>query len=299
MCGALSRKAVSMQEHPILLWYLQSGKIFRNLPLTEGVGVSQKFYGEGNVRLVCKGISHTAEIYLDGRLLGKHYNAYTPFSLLARQIPSGEHELKIIVDNRFSENSALHIPNDYMTYGGINRGIVLEHLKKAYIEYLHVEVGKAGKNGWKVLLTTKVNGISDSAERYTLRLQADPLFTDEIAIDLEANESRIVQKEIYLENVSEWTPENPVLYKVRAILSDTEPMDDLIERFGFREIKVSGKYILLNGRPIRIKGFNRHEDHPLFGCAMPLQAIEQDIQIAMDLGANAIRTSHYPNDELF
>lgn len=82
------------------------------------------------MRLVCKGISHTAEIYLDGRLLGKHYNAYTPFSLLARQIPSGEHELKIIVDNRFSENSALHIPNDYMTYGGINRGIVLEHLKR-------------------------------------------------------------------------------------------------------------------------------------------------------------------------
>ncbi len=54
------------------------------------------------------------------------------------------------------------------------------------------------------------------------------------------------------------------MYKVRAILSDTEPMDDLIERFGFREIKVSGKYILLNGRPIRIKGFNRHEDHPMF-----------------------------------
>lgn len=85
-----------------------------------------------------------------------------------------------------------------MTYGGINRGIVLEHLKKAYIEYLHVEVGKAGKNGWKVLLTTKVNGISDSAERYTLRLQADPLFTDEIAIDLEANESRIVRKRFIL-----------------------------------------------------------------------------------------------------
>lgn len=47
---------------------------------------------------------------------------------------AGEHELKIIVDNRFSENSALHIPNDYMTYGGTNRGIVLEHLKKAYID---------------------------------------------------------------------------------------------------------------------------------------------------------------------
>ena len=104
-----------------------------------------------------------------------------------------------------------------MTYGGINRGIVLEHLKKAYIEYLHVEVGKAGKNGWKVLLTTKINGISDSSERYTLRLQADPLFTDEIAIDLETNESRIVQKEIYLENVSEWTPENPVLYGIQPV----------------------------------------------------------------------------------
>lgn len=63
--------------------------------------------------------------------------------------------MKIIVDNRFSENSALHIPNDYMTYGGINRGIVLEHLKKAYIEYLHVEVGKAGKTAGKFCLQRK------------------------------------------------------------------------------------------------------------------------------------------------
>ena len=55
----------------------------------------RKFYGEGNVRLVCKGISHTAEIYLDGRLLGKHYNAYTPFSLLARhvEVENSENEL--------------------------------------------------------------------------------------------------------------------------------------------------------------------------------------------------------------
>ena len=120
-----------MQEHPILLWYLQSGKIFRNLPLTEGVGVFAEFYGEGNVRLVCKGISpYSRDLLRWPPFLENTYNAYTPFSLLARQIPSGEHELKIIVDNRFSENSALHIPNDYMTYGGINRGIVLEHLKR-------------------------------------------------------------------------------------------------------------------------------------------------------------------------
>lgn len=260
---------------------------------------TRRFYGGGNLRFSCKGVSHTAEIYLDGQFLGQHYNAYTPFNFLAREIPYGEHELKIIADNRFSEESALHIPNDYMTYGGINRGIVLEHLQKAYIEYVHVETKRGPKKDWQVCLTAKICNLSDQPEKYKVRFTSDSLFTEETEIELDANGSQIVEREICLCNISIWTLEDPVLYTVQAILFNEEPMDDLIERFGFREIQIVGKQILLNGRAIRLKGFNRHEDHPMFGCAMPLQAIEQDIQIAIDLGANAIRTSHYPNDELF
>ena len=58
---------------------------------------------------------------------------------------------------------------------------------------------------------------------------------------------------------------------------DGKVIDDLIDRVGFREVKTQGKDILLNGKKLQIKGFCRHEDHPQFGCALPLSAIMQDL----------------------
>ena len=65
------------------------------------------------------------------------------------------------------------------------------------------------------------------------------------------------------------------------------------------EMEISGKDILLNGKKLRIRGLCRHEDHPQFGCALPYSAIAADLEIIRHLGANSVRTSHYPNDELF
>ena len=77
----------------------------------------------GNLRLVFKGISHTGMVYLDGSYIGRHYNAYTPFSLVIPGVDKGMHKLEVIVDNRWSEESRLHITNDYYTYGGITRSV--------------------------------------------------------------------------------------------------------------------------------------------------------------------------------
>ena len=75
--------------------------------------------------------------------------------------------------------------------------------------------------------------------------------------------------------------------------------DDLIDRVGFRTVTVEGKHILLNGRPLYVKGFNRHEDYATVGCAIPLQLMVQDMDLMEAAGANAVRTCHYPNDERF
>lgn len=97
-----------------------------------------------------------------------------------------------------------------------------------------------------------------------------------------------------------WSPESPVLYLITAVLRTADgAADDIIDRVGFREIRTEGKDILLNGRKLRIKGFCRHEDHPQFGCALPFSAMQHDLMLIKDLGANSIRTVHYPNDELF
>ena len=106
-------------------------------PAYRGVGrFAKHFSGSGTVRLVFQGVSHTADVYVDGVKAGTHYNAFTPFDVIVRDLPEGEHLLEVDADNRFSEASALHIPNDYMSYGGISRGVQLEYLEDAFCYFL-------------------------------------------------------------------------------------------------------------------------------------------------------------------
>ena len=74
------------------------------------------FVAKGNIRLEFKGVSHTATVFLDGKEIARHYNAYTSFQAIVKNLDEGVHTLTIRADNRFSEKSALHIPNDYMSY---------------------------------------------------------------------------------------------------------------------------------------------------------------------------------------
>ena len=109
-----------------------------------------------------------------------------------------------------------------------------------------------------------------------------------------------LQKDLEIDDVKPWSPENPQLYSVELqVTRGKEILDDIIDRFGFREICVEGQKILLNGKSLRIKGVCRHEDHPDYGCALPYQTIYNDLVLIQQMGANSIRTAHYPNDEIF
>lgn len=255
------------------------------------------FTGGGNVRLVFEGVSHTAKVYVDGEKVGGHYNAYTPFSILLEGLERGEHTLAVVADNRFSENSALHVPNDYMSYGGVSRPCAVEFLKGAFIDYIHV-TPCLHEGVWRAKFEVKVKNLSASC-RAEIKLSAAGKELTLIKDELPAGESLFIG-ELAFEAVKAWSPETPALYTVQAVLrTDGEAVDDLIERFGFREVKVEKDRILLNGEPLRIRGLCRHEDHPHFGCALPYEAMMHDLLIIKDLGANSVRTSHYPNDQRF
>ena len=265
-----------------------------------GVGVfSREIETEGAFRLVFKGVSHTARVCLDGREIGSHYNAYTPFAVAVTDVMAGRHLLEVYADNTFGEASALHIPNEYMSYGGISRGVLLEELTDTYIEYIHA-VPVMEKDGWKALISVKVKNWSAAGKACRLYLDLAGIASEAMELTLEAGGEKTVDFQLSAAEAEAWEIKNPKLYTVRATLSDENgAFDDQIDRMGFREIRTEGKDILLNGKKLRIRGFCRHEDHPMFGCALPYAAIQQDLETAMDLGANAIRTAHYPNDELF
>lgn len=267
-----------------------------------GEGIYRKtFQAQGNVRIECKGVSHTATVYLDGHEIGHHYNAYTPFSVVVSDLEPGRHMLEIKADNRFHKDSALHVPNDYMSYGGISRGVVVEELSDLYLEYVHVKTYRENEQ-WHVQVKAAVNvlkiGQNDEEDITIQGKIKDTAF--EWKLTDTAKKHYEFCTDLKIDGIEEWSPETPVLYQVELqMLREDEVIDDLIERFGFREICVQGKYILLNGKRLRIKGVCRHEDHPDYGCALPYQTIYNDLVLIRQMGANSIRTAHYPNDEIF
>lgn len=267
-----------------------------------GEGIYRKtFQAQGNVRIECKGVSHTATVYLDGYEIGHHYNAYTPFSVVVSDLEPGRHMLEIKADNRFHKDSALHVPNDYMSYGGISRGVVVEELSDLYLEYVHVKTYRENKQ-WHVQVKAAVNVLKirqNDEEDITIQGKIkDTAF--EWKLTDTAKKHYEFCTDLKIDGIEEWSPETPMLYQVELqMLREDEEIDDLIERFGFREICVQGKFILLNGKRLRIKGVCRHEDHPDYGCALPYQTIYNDLVLIRQMGANSIRTAHYPNDEIF
>ena len=112
------------EQHPDLLNYRGTGKYQKTIYVEK----------DTNLQLTFKGVSHTADIYLDGEILCCHYNAFTAFSGVKENIKKGNHELVVRVSNAFNEASALHVPNDYYTYGGITRGVEMEYLPNVYIK---------------------------------------------------------------------------------------------------------------------------------------------------------------------
>ena len=251
----------------------------------------------GNVRIECKGVSHTAKVYVDDMLIAEHYNAYTPFSAVVQGLKRGEHTLAIVADNRFSDKSALHVPNDYMSYGGVTRPVAVEEVADVYLERVHVTPCFDGTH-WRASVDATVVNLAEERP-VALRISIagkECVLSPQVLPEGES----VLRAEFALEDVQVWSPETPKLYTVRAVLNvGGKEVDDLFDRFGFREIKMEDKHILLNGEPLRIRGLCRHEDHPHFGCALPYEAMMHDVLLLKDLGANSVRTAHYPNDERF
>lgn len=252
----------------------------------------------GNIRLEFKGVSHTADVYFDGEKIAHHYNAFTPFSGVIKNVTSGEHEIKVEVDNSFGEHSALHIPNDYYTYGGITRPAALEYLPDIYIERIRFTPNLSGSK-WGAKTEIIMKNISGSARTVTVKTILAGTKT-ECEIEIPASTETTVTFEQDFDGIKPWFIGEPNLYELTAmLLADGEVIDDLIERVGFRVVEVRDTKIYLNGRPVYMKGFNRHEDYAVDGCAVSFQHMVQDMDLMQDANANAVRTCHYPNDERF
>ena len=101
-------------------------------------------------------------------------------------------------------------------------------------------------------------------------------------------------------NPDKWTAETPDLYTVMATLKDGDKTLEVIPiKTGFRKVEIKNAQLLINGRPILIKGVNRHEMDPKTAYVVSPERMLQDIKIMKEHNINAVRTSHYPDNNLW
>jgi beta-galactosidase/beta-glucuronidase len=99
-------------------------------------------------------------------------------------------------------------------------------------------------------------------------------------------------------NPAKWSDEQPNLYTLVLTLRDPDGVVVQVEkaRIGFRKVEIRNGQLLVNGRPIRVKGVNRHEHHPDTGHTISVESMIADIELMKQANINAVRTCHYPDD---
>ncbi len=130
--------------------------------------------------------------------------------------------------------------------------------------------------------------------------------TLEEKIDALSNDAESFVLSAPVDNPELWSHEYPNLYQIVVTLKEGDNVVDVRQsNFGFRKVEIvpyidgRGPFIMLNGVPVKFRGVNRHEFHPEYGHAVPVELIEEDIKLCKRNNITAIRNSHYPNCKAF
>ena len=231
--------------------------------------------------------NYEADVYLNGKKLGKHIGGYTPFAYeitgLARDTGNS---LVVRVNNVRHPEGVPTTNTDWWNYGGLTRDVMLVEEPPTFISNFLVRL----KPGTTNIIETRVQlDGPEKGSRVKIKLPSLGL-GGEMATDADG----VAHGEISGPNIALWAPENPVLYGVEI----SAGAEEIKDRVGFRTISTSDREILLNGKQVFLRGICIHEENPLRGGRAWSEA---DARLllgwAKDLGCNFVRLAHYPHNE--
>lgn len=234
-------------------------------------------------------VDYRAQVWLNGKKAGEHEGGFTPFALeVTDLLRAGENQVTVAVDSERSWDSVPPTVTDWETYGGIIRPIRLVETPGTYIDDAWVRLGKDGR----LRATVALNGTNAGARDVRLKIAAlgltmagrtgtDGTWTADAAVP------RALRR---------WSPESPTLYDVSIEAGD----DRFNDRIGFRTLEVRGTQILLNGKPVFLRGICLHEEelgtHPARAMT-PAAARALLSEVKQGLHGNFVRLAHYPHGE--
>ena len=271
---------------------LVPGVFDATLPLAgkRGLGVYRLTFNldrDGRHLLRCGGFLLAAAIFIDGKKIGSTDlpYSYVDFEFTASR---GRHEIIVVADNRFEATPLWRPDYDFYAYGGILRGLTVHAIPEMAIERcVVIPLDLEGH----VRMTLRFDRAVPDGD-LDISYAFDEGEVVEMSIPVQGGEAVL---EAVVPDPKPWTPETPNLHIVTVRTATCS----VTERFGIRTVKAEKGRILVNGRPVRLLGYNRHESHPDFGPATPRQLQLQDLQLLREAGCNFIRGCHYTQDEGF
>lgn len=232
-------------------------------------------------------VDYRADVYLNGKPVGSHRGGFTPFAFdVTDLLRPGRNQITVGADSARTDDDVPPPVTDWETYGGITRSVSLITVPETHIEDYWVRLTRDGR----IAATMQVRG----GQAQVLRVRIPALGTTiPVRCDAQACTGSIAAPR----GLRRWSPESPTLYDVE-IEADG---DTVHERIGFRTIEVRGTEILLNGKPIFLRGISMHEEE--LG-ADPVRAMTPAASRALlteikhGLNGNFVRLAHYPHSEV-
>ena len=255
------------------------------------------------VTLLFDGAMANSIVYLNGVEIAAHKDGYTPFAVrLTGRLKPGENLITVAVDG--SENP--EIPPfggriDYLTYAGIYREASLRVTSPIWIGNPKIETPDALADKKTVTVRAEINNLLDHVLSGTITATIKDASGKVVGSTSAPVDGRSVSLTIGdLSGIVLWDITNPALYTLDLALETPDGSDWTSNPFGFRTVEFTTEGFKLNGRPLKLRGLNRHQSFPYVGYALGRAAQERDAEILKhELKLNMVRTSHYPQSKYF
>ncbi len=240
-------------------------------------------------------------VWVNGQKVGYSQGSKTPAEFdITPYIRSGTNSLAVEV-YRWSDGSFLEC-QDFWRISGIKRDVYLYSTPQTRIRDYKVDAGlDASYTNGILQVNADITSKNNRRGTYTVSLQLydndQPILSENTSVRLQDGKG-IATFSASISEVKQWSAEIPNLYDLVLILKDQrgETLEVHHTETGFRSVEIKHSQLLVNGKPVLLKGVNRHEHDPDKGHYISRELMKEDIRLMKELNMNAVRTAHYPHD---
>lgn len=248
-------------------------------------------------------VTDHCRVYLNGQEVGANNDGYLPFEidLSGALRPGQDNVLAMWTENQPRQEDLPGFERGWRTYCGIMREVRLIVSDPLHVGAVRVLRAAPDAGGGRLELEVDLS--NNRGESAQAEIEASVRQGDKVLAwfragpqDLAKDGRTTLPLGGHVPGVEAWSPKNPGLYHVQVRLLDRgREVDSMELRTGFRTIEVRDQGLLLNGEPLTLTGFDRHEDSPRTGLCTDMAIVRADLEAIRQTGGNFVRMAHYPH----